>query len=250
MSIRLHTIAHVVAAVSLLLLLELGIETVIRYEHLGREGYHSLYKWYRAYEARHFPDPFEVRQAAERLTLGLYPTLIQWAMALYDIPESIAVARGYICEEHASLTRLQALGYYLGMLAYYWLLATPTVALLFGAYLYACINWFGVHYDEAFSSLQVRDHKGFLRLHITRTGDLEIFSLGLDKVPISWREDPAWREAAGGGNAATGAGWKARIPSRWAAVEGRGGHLVRAQPPEQQLKVVDYIYVPRRREPM
>ncbi|KAK2079809.1 hypothetical protein QBZ16_002204 [Prototheca wickerhamii] len=193
----LHVVAHVVAAVSLLLLLELGIETVIRHEHLGREGYHSLYKWYRAYEAQHFPDPFGVRALAERLTLGLYPELIRWSMAAYDIPEAIAVARGQLCETGPALTRLQALGFYGGMLAYYWLLATPTVALLFGAYLYVCVNWFGVHYDEAFSSLQVPDHKGFLRLHITRAGDLEVFSLGLDAVPGAWREDPAWREAGG-----------------------------------------------------
>ena len=48
----------------------------------------------------------------------------------------------------------QAAAFYLGMLAYYWVLATPSVGFLFGAYLYVCVNWFHVHYDEAFSSLQ------------------------------------------------------------------------------------------------
>ncbi|KAF5843710.1 hypothetical protein DUNSADRAFT_8225 [Dunaliella salina] len=30
------------------------------------------------------------------------------------------------------------------------------------------------------------------RMHITREGDLEVYSLALDKVPTRWREDPSW----------------------------------------------------------
>lgn len=70
------------------------------------------------------------------------------------------------------------------MLAYYWVLATPSVGFLFGAYLYVCVNWFHVHYDEAFSSLQIADHKGFCRLHVTPAGDLHIYGLAMDKVDI------------------------------------------------------------------
>ena len=54
------------------------------------------------------------------------------------------------CEGHT----VQALGYYIGMLCYYWVLATPAVGWLFGCYLYICVNWFGVHYDEVRCSLQ------------------------------------------------------------------------------------------------
>lgn len=32
------------------------------------------YKWYRSFEAQHFPDPMGVRARLERWTLGLYPT--------------------------------------------------------------------------------------------------------------------------------------------------------------------------------
>ena len=43
-----------------------------------------------------------------------------------------------------------------------------TVASRFaGAYLYVCVNWFHVHYDEGFSSLRIPHFKGFSRLHIT-----------------------------------------------------------------------------------
>ena len=49
----------------------------LRYEGLGREGAHSLYRWYRAYEQQHFPDPGGVRLLAEAWTLGLYPRVLQ-----------------------------------------------------------------------------------------------------------------------------------------------------------------------------
>ena len=77
---------------------------------------------------------------------------------------------------------LQTAAYYGGMLAYYWVLATPTIGFLFGCYLYVCVNWFHLHYDEAFSSLRIPHYKGFSRLHITPQGTLHIYSLGIDKV--------------------------------------------------------------------
>ena len=70
----------------------------------------------------------------------------------------------------------------MGMLAYYWVLATPAVGFLFGCYLYIAVNWFHVHYDEAFSALRIPNFKGFSRLHINTDGDLEIYGLAMDKV--------------------------------------------------------------------
>ena len=62
----LHALAHFSAAVSLLLLLELGIEMILR-AHVGDQGYHSLFRWYQEFEAVHFPDP-----------AGLRSTLSSW----------------------------------------------------------------------------------------------------------------------------------------------------------------------------
>ena len=39
-----HAFAHLSTAVSLMLLLELGVEMCIRHENLGREGMHSLFR--------------------------------------------------------------------------------------------------------------------------------------------------------------------------------------------------------------
>lgn len=46
---------------------------------------------------------------------------LKWVMAVFDVPESISVSRTAVCSGGlAALTRLQAAGYYLGTLAYYW----------------------------------------------------------------------------------------------------------------------------------
>ena len=79
---------------------------------------------------------------------------------------------------------LQGAAYYLGMLAYYWVLVTPSVGFLFGCYLYLSVNWFHVHYDEAFSSLQIPPHKGFFLKQFTPEGDLHIYGLAIDKVHL------------------------------------------------------------------
>lgn len=79
---------------------------------------------------------------------------------------------------------MQAAAYYMGMLAYYWVLATPAVGFLFGCYLYIAVNWFHVHYDEAFSALRIPNFKGFSRLHINTDGDLEVYGLAMDKVSL------------------------------------------------------------------
>lgn len=247
-----HTAVHLSAAIALLLLLELGIETVIRYEGVGSEGYHSLYRWFQTFEAQHFPDPAGLRGKLSTWTLSLYPNLLKWLFAIFDIPEAIAVSRTAICAAGgslAALTRLQVLGFYGGVLLYFWVLATPTVGYLFGLYLYISGNWLHVHYDESFSALQVADAKGFLRLHVTRSGELEIFSLGLKDVPSNWKEDPRWRAPGGGG--VEQPAHEARWPSRWVPVTesvGMGVGQARrvlhtATPPEAKLKVVDYLLV-------
>ena len=127
-----HAMLHLSAAVALLLLLEMGIETVIRFEGVGSAGYHSLFTWYRNFEAERFPDPAEMRRVLSTYSLGLYPNAIKWAMAAYDVPEAIAVARNAVCTEGGSISqlgRLETIGYFVGSLMYFWVLATPTVGL-------------------------------------------------------------------------------------------------------------------------
>lgn len=59
-------------------------------------------------------------------------------------------------------------------------LAGPVI---WGLYLLLALNLFGAHATEAFSALRIEDYKHFLRLHITERGDLEIFPIGITRVP-------------------------------------------------------------------
>lgn len=95
----------------------------------------------------------------------------------------MAVARSSICEKgFYSLSRKLILIYYFSIFLYYWIFSTPVVSLVFGSYLYISINWFHLHFDEAFSSLRIANYKAFTRCHITTDGDLEVYTLGVDKV--------------------------------------------------------------------
>jgi len=248
-----------------------------RYESLGNDGMGSMYRWFEAYQDEHFPDPMGLRTMAHKWSLGLYPGVIKAAMAVYDIPEAIAVVRNVVCAApntaagFASLTRLQVWAYYGGMLAYYWLLAIPAMGFVFGLYLYISVCWFHVHYDEAFSALRIANYKGLSRLHITPEGDLEIFTLGMDRVPTSWREDPRWYGPGGAGNGRMPS-HVATYPSRWVPAESCSGEFdagglwdgtqqqggegddekaaEAAGPASMGLRLVDYVKVPRIRPPL
>ncbi|KAF5190616.1 Calcineurin-like metallo-phosphoesterase superfamily protein [Thalictrum thalictroides] len=191
----LHVSAHLASALILMLLLELGVETCIRHQLLATSGYHTLYEWYRKVESEHFPDPTGLRARIEQWTLGLYPACIKYLMSAFDVPEVMAVTRSNICNSGMeSLSRGGAIIYYAAVFLYFWVFSTPVVSLVFGSYLYICINWLNMHFDEAFSSLRIANYKAFTRFHITRDGDLEVFTLAVDKVPKEWKLDPEWDE--------------------------------------------------------
>ena len=99
------------------------------------------------------------------------------------ITQVMAVTRSSICKNGMeSLSRGGAVIYYASVFLYFWVFSTPVVSLVFGSYLYICINWLHIHFDEAFSSLRIANYKAFTRFHITRDGDLEVFTLAVDKV--------------------------------------------------------------------
>jgi hypothetical protein len=61
-------------------------------------------------------------------------------------------------------------------------LVNPTI---FGAYLLIALNGFGLHWNEAFSSLRIEDYKGFLRLKIDQRGNLTVYPIAIARVPRS-----------------------------------------------------------------
>lgn len=54
-----------------------------------------------------------------------------------------------------------------------------------------------MHFNEAFSSLRIQDWKNFVRLHISPSGDLEIYVIGIDRTPRRWKRDDEWSGARG-----------------------------------------------------
>ena len=79
---------------------------------------------------------------------------------------------------------LQGAAYYLGMLAYYWVLATPSVGLPVRLLPVPVVNWFHVHYDEAFTSCRSRTTRASRASMSRPEGDLHIYGLAMDKVGI------------------------------------------------------------------
>ncbi|KAK3126151.1 hypothetical protein QOZ80_7AG0552370 [Eleusine coracana subsp. coracana] len=236
----LHVLAHLTAALLLMLLLELGIEICIRNHLLATSGYHTLYEWYRSMESEHFPDPTGLRARLEQWTLGLYPACIKYLMSAFDVPEVMAVTRINICKNGMmSLSRSVLIMYYTSVFIYFWIFSTPVVSLIFGSYLYICINWFHIHFDEAFSSLRIANYKSFTRFHIKKDGDLEIFTLAVDKVPKGWKLDPKWESEERGPHQLS---HHRKHPSKWKS----------ASPPDpvRSVRVVDHFTIERTRTPV
>lgn len=95
----------------------------------------------------------------------------------------MAVTRNEMCKNGMdSFSRSGSVIYYGSVFLYYWVFSTPVVSLIFGSYLYICINWIHLHFDEAFSSLRIANYKAFTRFHINHDGDLEVFTLAVDKA--------------------------------------------------------------------
>lgn len=229
----LHVSAHMAAALILMMLLELAIDMCIRNRLLATSGYHTLYEWYRSMESEHFPDPTGLRARIEQWTFGLYPACIKYLMSAFDVPEVMAVTRSRICKNGMeSLSRGAAIIYYASMFLYFWVLSTPVVSLVFGSYLYICINWFHIHFDEAFSSLRIANYKAFNRFHITRSGDLEVFTLAVDKVPKDWKLDPDWDAEP---KQPLQPSFLRRFPSKWRASS--------SPDPVNMVKVVDHFVI-------
>ncbi|XP_042470048.1 uncharacterized protein LOC122052542 [Zingiber officinale] len=230
-----HVFAHMVASFILMLLLELGIEMCIRNHLLATSGYHTLYEWYQAMESEHFPDPTGLRARMEKWTFGLYPACIKYLMSAFDVPELMAVTRSNICKGGMeSLSRGSAIIYYASVFLYFWVLSTPVVSLVFGSYLYICVNWLRLHFDEAFSSLRIANYKAFTRFHITTSGDLEVFTLAVDKVPKSWKLDPDWDAEI---RQPRQLSHQRRFPSKWKAASGTD--------PVNSVRVVDHFVIKR-----
>ncbi|XP_040998134.1 uncharacterized protein LOC121244169 [Juglans microcarpa x Juglans regia] len=243
----LHVSAHLVAALILMLALELGLELLTRhklsattsgYEHSSHDHQH-----YESPEISHFPPPNGTRATIEKWWFRklYHGTFAEIIMLTFDLPKFIAVTRSNICKNGmASLSRFETILYYGCVFLYFWPLSTFVVSHVVGFYLYICVNWLDLHYDEAFSSLRIADYKGFTRFHIKADGDLEVFTLAVDKVPRAWMENPKWqREKKIDPERSSHKRW---FPSKWMAD-------YPCKDPLESVKIIDQFVIGRENRP-
>ncbi len=128
----------------------------------------------------------------------------------------IGIAFFFFTDTHSRYLRffagpLHALAHFtgvflLGWAAAYWFSDHPTVprtilsillifgggylvgGFIMGLYLLITLNIFGIHHNEAFSSLSLETYKNFLRFKIDADGTLTIFPVGIDRPIKQWEE--------------------------------------------------------------
>src|SRR6266571_3865874 len=71
-----------------------------------------------------------------------------------------------------------------------WSLGGLMAGLVLGLYLIASSWGFGIHDNEAFSAMHIKDYKNFLRMRLGEDGTLTLFPIGIDRVCRRWRLDP------------------------------------------------------------
>lgn len=70
--------------------------------------------------------------------------------------------------------------------------------MLTGLYLALSNKFGGLHADESFSALHIRDYKNFLRLHLDAQG-LTVYPIGVERVSRDWTLNPAAHRAKSSG---------------------------------------------------
>lgn len=224
----LHCAFHLAAAITCAVMVELMVEMATRRGHLAQEtSSEASYNRWASLREHDFPAISSLQAKLDNLTGGLASQCQSSLMSILDLPDAMAYSRREICREvlqgssvmgvgwlHVGVSRGRALVYYVSFFLYFWLLATVSAAHILGSYLYFGLNWFGLHWNEAFSSLQIKGYKNILRFRIVPgTGDLEVYSLGIDRVPKTWVEDEAWNPYLPTGSHE----WEQ--PSRWRSTD-------------------------------
>jgi hypothetical protein len=184
--------------------------------------------------------------------------LLQATLQLFDLPGTIAEKHTHICEilcadgtecllrnnffRYNLISRSTIVSYVGAMSLYFFILAIPLAGSIFGTWLALTLNVFKAQYNEGWSSLRIPHWKNYLKLHIKDSGDLEVFAIGLSRVPTSWVRDLSCgefrgRHVGGDGTNNNVPSWRWPQPSKWM--------------PQKSFKkfvpeVVDYSCIPKR----
>ena len=156
-----------------------------------------------------FPGAASIIEDAGQWTFGAIPSLMRYSMLVADSPQTQVYLKNQIycnstSEEYIVL-------YWTLRVCWYWVIACPVVATVVALYLWFSLNYLGMHWNEGFSSLQHEGHKNFLRMKINKEGALELYAIGVDKVPLKWELDDQHVKAVKSGEKMA----HVSNPSRW-----------------------------------
>lgn len=189
--------------------------------------------------------------------------LLQATLSVFDLPGMIAQRHTDMCSALCAngadcmmshdptkfilVNRATIVTYAAAIFLYFVILAIPAAGGVFGTWLALTLNIFKAQYNEGFSSLRIEHWKNFLKLHINKNGDLEIFAIGFRRVPKQWVKDPQW-----GGNAHARApkrsfgrmdnsssmpSWAWQRPSKW---------MPRKETRKVSPEIIDFSLIPKR----
>ncbi len=181
--------------------------------------------------------------------------LLKATLNIFDLPTMIAqrhhdmcshlCADGIECLLSHDHMRFQTIGrgifvpYVAAFTLYFTLMAVPIAGSIFGTWLAVTSNIFKSQIDLAFSSLQIQHYKNFVKVHIKKDGELEIFGIGLRKIPTKWIKDHNFRDInhRKQNKSIIDPSWSIKCPSKW---------IPKNPAKNQEPVIIDYTRIPKR----
>ena len=155
--------------------------------------------------------------------------LLKTALAVFDLPGTIGSTHLEMCKIlcangspctysnqftiYQQIERLTILKYLAAIGLYFVIFAVPIAGNVFGSWLALSLNLLNCQYDEGFSSLRMEHYKNFLKFNIDKNGDLDLYAIGLKRVPKHWKRDPKWLGLRK--EASIAPSWSLKSPSKW-----------------------------------
>ena len=119
-------------------------------------------------------------RTAKTLSIGVVHALVHIVAGVLIYWFATYVAVTWLALPAKSIGQMLSSGLIIFALA--WIIGS----VIFGLYLYISLNHFGIHANESFSALRHTGYKGFLRFQVRPGGQLEMWCIGIDRVPTRW----------------------------------------------------------------
>ena len=158
-------------------------------------------------------------------------SLLSSTLYVFDLPGLIATKHHTMCQKlcadgmeclvssdpvtFALINRMTRVTYLGAIFLYFGIMAVSLSGGIFGTWLALMLNVFKAQCNEGFSSLRVKHWKNFLKIRIDDDGELEVYAIGLARVPQRWRKDPKWRGDVFSDDGICPPSWSVKNPSKW-----------------------------------